>query len=247
MSVNQLYLINRLTVSCSKCTVLELCLPLGVTNEEAERLDKLIAQRFKVKKGAALYRTGDPLRSLYAVRIGSFKTNALSIDGREQVTGFQMPGETLGLDAISTDVHSCNAFALEDSEVCPIPFAQLERLARELPSLQHNLNKILSREIVRDHDMLMLLGNMNANERLAAFLLNLSQRLSMRGYSPREFVLKMRREEIASYLGLRLETVCRGLAHLREQDLVIVAGRDVKILNMEGLKQLVAGCNRHLI
>ncbi|QCY12490.1 fumarate/nitrate reduction transcriptional regulator Fnr [Pseudomonas sp. MPC6] len=247
MSVNQLYLINRLTVSCSKCTVLELCLPLGLTNEEAERLDKLIAQRFKVKKGAALYRTGDPLRSLYAVRIGSFKTNALSIDGREQVTGFQMPGETLGLDAISTDVHSCNAFALEDSEVCPIPFAQLERLARELPSLQHNLNKILSREIVRDHDMLMLLGNMNANERLAAFLLNLSQRLSMRGYSPREFVLKMRREEIASYLGLRLETVCRGLAHLREQDLVIVAGRDVKILNMEGLKQLVAGCNRHLI
>ncbi|MEX5684139.1 fumarate/nitrate reduction transcriptional regulator Fnr [Pseudomonas silesiensis] len=247
MSVNQLYLINRLTVSCSKCTVLELCLPLGLTNEEAERLDKLIAQRFKVKKGAALYRTGDPLRSLYAVRIGSFKTNALSIDGREQVTGFQMPGETLGLDAISTDVHSCNAFALEDSEVCPIPFAQLERLARELPSLQHNLNKILSREIVRDHDMLMLLGNMNANERLAAFLLNLSQRLSMRGYSPREFVLKMRREEIASYLGLRLETVCRGLAHLREQDFVIVAGRDVKILNMEGLKQLVAGCNRHLI
>jgi CRP/FNR family transcriptional regulator len=247
MSVNQLYLINRLTASCSKCTVLELCLPLGLTNEEAERLDKLIAQRFKVKKGAALYRTGDPLRSLYAVRIGSFKTNALSIDGREQVTGFQMPGETLGLDAISTDVHSCNAFALEDSEVCPIPFAQLERLARELPSLQHNLNKILSREIVRDHDMLMLLGNMNANERLAAFLLNLSQRLSMRGYSPREFVLKMRREEIASYLGLRLETVCRGLAHLREQGLVIVAGRDVKILNMEGLKQLVAGCNRHLI
>lgn len=247
MSVNQLYSANRLSTSCSQCTVLELCLPLGLTIEEAERLDKLIAQRFKVKKGAALYRIGDPLRSLYAVRIGSFKTNVLSIDGREQVTGFQMPGETLGLDAISTDVHNCNAFALEDSEVCPIPFAQLERLARELPSLQHNLNKILGREIVRDHDMLMMLGNMNANERLAALLLNLSQRLSMRGYSSREFVLKMRREEIASYLGLRLETVCRGLAHLREQSLVVVAGRDVKILNMEGLKQLVAGCNRHLI
>lgn len=247
MSVNQLSPANRLSTSCSQCTVLELCLPLGLTNEEAERLDKLIVQRFKVKKGAALYRIGDPLRSLYAVRIGSFKTNLLSIDGREQVTGFHMPGETLGLDAISTDVHNCNAFALEDSEVCPIPFAQLERLARELPSLQHNLNKILSREIVRDHDMLMMLGNMNADERLAAFLLNLSQRLSMRGYSSREFILKMRREEIASYLGLRLETVCRGIAHLREQSLVVVARRDVKILNIEGLKQLIAGCNRHLI
>jgi CRP/FNR family transcriptional regulator len=218
-----------------------------LTNEEAERLDKLIVQRFKVKKGAALYRIGDPLRSLYAVRIGSFKTNVLSIDGREQVTGFQMPGEILGLDAISTDVHNCNAFALEDSEVCPIPFTQLERLARELPSLQHNLNKILSREIVRDHDMLMMLGNMNADERLAAFMLDLSQRLSIRGYSSRQFVLKMRREEIASYLGLRLETVCRGLNHLREQSLLIVARRDVKILNMEGLKQLIAGCNRHRI
>lgn len=247
MSVNQLSPANRLSTSCSQCTVLELCLPLGLTNEEADRLDKLIVQRFKVKKGTALYRIGDPLRSLYAVRTGSFKTNLLSIDGREQVTGFQMPGETLGLDAISTDLHNCNAFALEDSEVCPIPFAQLERLARELPSLQHNLNKILSREIVRDHDMLMMLGNMNADERLAAFLLNLSQRLSMRGYSSREFILKMRREEIASYLGLRLETVCRGIAHLREQSLVVVTRRDVKILDMEGLKQLVAGCNRHLI
>ena len=245
MSVNQLSPVNRLKASCSNCTVLELCLPLGLTNEEAERLDKLIVQRFKVKKGAALYRIGDPLRSLYAVRIGSFKSNVISIDGREQVTGFQMPGETLGLDAISTEVHTCNSFALEDSEVCPIPFAQLERLGRELPSLQHNLNKILSREIVRDHDMLMMLGNMSSDERLAAFLLNLSQRLNMRGYSSREFVLKMRREEIASYLGLRLETVCRGISHLREHGLAVVTRRDVKILNMEGLRQLVGGCNRH--
>ncbi len=157
-----------------------------------------------------MYRTGDPLRSLYAVRIGSFKTSVLSVDGREQVTGFHIPGEMLGLDAISADQHACNAFALEDSEVCPIPFAQLEKLAQNLPSLQHNLNRLLSREIVRDHSMLMLMGNMNSDERLAAFLLNLSQRFSIRGYSAKDFVLKMRREEIGSYLGLRLETICRG-------------------------------------
>jgi len=225
--------------------VLELCLPLGLNGGEIERLDTLIAQRLKVKKGAALYRAGDPLRSLYAVRLGSFKTSVLSIDGREQVTGFQIAGEMLGLDAISSDLHTCDAFALEDSEVCPIPFGQLEKLARELPSLQHNLNRILSREIVRDHDMLMILGNMSSDERLAAFLLNLSQRLSARGYSSRSFVLKMRREEIGSYLGLRLETICRGIAHLRDQKLVEITGRDVTIQNMDGLKQLIVGCHRH--
>ncbi|CAI8835918.1 DNA-binding transcriptional dual regulator FNR [Pseudomonas sp. IT-196MI5] len=237
---------QNLKSACSNCSVLELCLPLGLTGLEIERLDTLIVQRFKVKKGAALYRAGDPLRSLYAVRIGSFKTSVLSVDGREQVTGFQIPGEMLGLDAISTELHACNAVALEDSEVCPVHFAHLEKLARELPSLQHNLNKILSREIVRDHDMLMMLGNMNSDERLAAFLLNLSQRLNARGYSSSSFVLKMRREEIGSYLGLRLETICRGIAHLRDQGLVEINGRDVNILNMDGLKQLIVGCHRNI-
>ncbi|UUJ42334.1 helix-turn-helix domain-containing protein [Pseudomonas extremaustralis] len=246
MSVNQLHPTNRLNTSCAQCSVLGLCLPLGLSAEEANRLDRLIVQRFKVKKGAALYRAGHQLRSLYAVRAGSFKTNVLSNDGREQVTGFQMPGETLGLEAISTDQHTCNAFALEDSEVCPIPFSQLERLARELPSLQHNLNKRLSREIVQNHEMLMMLGNMNSDERLAAFLLNMSQRLNMRGYSSREFVLKMHRNEIGSFLGLRLETVCRSIANLREHGLVEVTRRNVKIHNMDGLKQLVAGCHRRL-
>ncbi len=234
---------QHLKAACSNCSVLAFCLPFGLDKLELERLDKLILQRFKVRKGAPLYRAGDPLRLLYAIRIGSFKTSVLSLDGREQVTGFQLPGEMLGLDAISTDEHTCNAFALEDSEVCPIHFSQLEKLARELPALQHNLNRFLSREIVRDHDLLMMLGNMNSDERLAAFLLNLSQRLSMRGYSSNQFILKMRRDEIGSYLGLRLETICRGISHLREQELVEIAGREVKILNLHGLKQLVAGCH----
>lgn len=246
MTETRSYRDQHLKAVCSSCSVLELCLPLGLTGVEIERLDTLIMQRLKVKKGAALYRAADPLRSLYAVRIGSFKTSVLSIDGREQVTGFQIPGEMLGLDAISTDLHACDAVALEDSEVCPIPFAHLEQLARELPSLQHNLNKILSREIVRDHDMLMVLGNMNSDERLAAFLLNMSQRLNSRGYSSRSFVLKMRREEIGSYLGLRLETICRGIAHLRDQGLVEITGRDVNIMDLDGLKQLIVGCHRHL-
>lgn len=247
MSIDQPPPSCRAKATCLGCNVLELCLPLGLTGEEAERLDKLIFQRFKIKKNATLYRAGDPLRSLYAVHTGSFKTSVLSVDGREQITGFQIPGEMLGLDAISTERHTCSAFALEDSEVCPLHFAHLEKLTQELPSLQHNLNKLLSREIVRDHDMLMLLGNMNSDERLAAFLLNLSQRLNLRGHSSRDFVLKMRREDIGSYLGLRLETICRGISHLRDQGLVVVKGRDVKIQNMDGLKRLVEGCNRHHI
>lgn len=236
--------VHSLKAACSNCSVLEFCLPIGLSGAEVERLDTLMVQRFKVKKGAALYRTGDPLRSLYAVRIGSFKTSLLSVDGREQITGFHISGEMLGLDAISADEHPCNAFALEDSEVCPIHFAKLEKLSQSLPSLQHNLNRLLSGEIVRDHSMLMLMGNMSSDERLATFLLNLSQRFGIRGYSFKDFVLKMRREEIGSYLGLRLETICRGIAHLRDRGLVEISGRDVKIHNMEGLKQLAAGCQR---
>src|SRR5690349_16040206 len=128
MSETRSFQSQYLKSACSNCSVLELCLPLGLTGLEIERLDTLIVQRFKVKKGAALYRAGDPLRSLYAVRIGSFKTSVLSVDGREQVTGFQIPGEMLGLDAISTELHACNAVALEDSEVCPVHFAHLEKL-----------------------------------------------------------------------------------------------------------------------
>lgn len=233
-----------LKASCSTCSVSAMCLTLGLDDHEVVHVDKLITQRLKVKKGAALYRTADPLRSLYAVRTGSFKTCLVSVDGREQVTGFQISGDMLGLDAISADAHACTAIALEDSEVCPIHFAHLENLARNLPSLQHNFNRLLSREIVRDHTLLMLMGNMNSDERLVAFLLNLSQRFASRGYSARHFVLKMRREEIGSYLGLRLETICRGIAHLRDKGLAHIDGRNVTIYDLDGLKRLVAGCDR---
>ncbi|MCQ4322231.1 helix-turn-helix domain-containing protein [Stutzerimonas stutzeri] len=237
--------LHSLEPSCSRCGSLELCLPMGLTGPEVKRLETMMARRFKVKKGANLYRAREPLRSLYAVRTGSFKTSVLSIEGREQVTGFQMPGELLGLDAISTSMHAGSAFALEDSEVCPIYFSRLEKLAHELPSLQHNLNRILSREIVRDHETLAMLGTMSSEERFAAFLLNISERLRKRGFSSREFVLKMRREEIGSYLGLRLETICRAIAYLRDNRLAVISGRDVRILDMDGLAQL-GGSRRSL-
>lgn len=227
--------------SCSSCRVRELCLSVGLKPADSARLSEIIPQRLKIKKNSALFHAGEPFRSLYAVRYGCFKTTISSEDGREQLTGFQMPGELLGIDAISRNRYACDAVALEDSEVCPIHFAQLERLSRELPSLQHNLNQTFSQEVVRVHEMLMLLGNLNAEERLAAFFLDLSRRMECRGYSPNAFVLRMTREDIGSYLGLRLETICRAIAFLRSNDIVKVSGRAVEILDPPRLKALLAG------
>lgn len=231
-----------LKAECSNCSVRELCLSVGMSVTDSDRLSAIIPQRIKIKKGAALYHAGDPLRSLYAVRFGFFKTTISSQDGRGQLTGFHMSGELLGCDAISDDRHVCDAVALEDSEVCPIQFAQLERLSRDLPSLQHNLHRVLSKEIVRDHEMLLLMGNLNAEERMAAFLLNLSGRMATRGYSHTAFVLRMTRDDIGSYLGLRLETICRAIANLRDQGIVRISGRAVEILDLTRLRALINGC-----
>jgi len=192
-----------------------------------------------VKRGEALYRSGDPFNSLYAIRTGFFKSNVLLEDGRDQVTGFFMPGEIMGLDGIGQDRHSCNATALEDGEVCVIPFVRLEELSREVRNLQHQFHKVMSREIVRDQGVMMLLGSMRAEERLAAFLLNLSQRFLARGYSPAEFHLRMTREEIGSYLGLKLETVSRLFSKFQEENLVSVQQKHIRITDVEGLKRLL--------
>jgi CRP/FNR family transcriptional regulator, anaerobic regulatory protein len=226
--------------ACSNCNLHELCLPLGLSHEEVEKLDEVVSARRRLKRGEHLYRAGEEFNSIYAIRSGFFKTDVLLEDGREQVTGFQMTGELLGLDGISTEQHSCNAVALEDSEVCTIPFSNLEGLSREIQTLQHHFHKVMSREIVRDHGVMMLLGTMRAEERLAAFLLNLSQRFTARGYSPAEFYLRMTREEIGSYLGLKLETVSRAFSRFQEEGLIAVQQKHIRILNITGLKQLMS-------
>jgi len=207
--------------------------------DEIERLDKLVGQRRQVHRQEHLYRAGDPFEAIYAIRLGWFKTAVLHEDGREQITGFQMTGEILGLDGISTEAHSCDAIALEDSEVCIIPYGHLEELSRELAGLQHQFHKVMSREIVRDHGVMMLLGSMRAEERLAAFLLNLSQRFDMRGFSANEFHLRMTRNEIGSYLGLKLETVSRALSRFQEDGLITVQQKHIRIDDIPGLRRLI--------
>jgi CRP/FNR family transcriptional regulator len=164
---------KSLKVACSSCNLRELCLPVGLSNEELGRLDSLIAGRRRIKRGETLYKSGDSFTAIYAIRTGFFKTEVNTPDGREQVTGFQMMGEIVGLDGIVQDHHSCNAIALEDSEVCIMPFDRIEELSREFGTLQRHIHKIMSREIVRDQGVMLILGNMRADERLAAFLMNL--------------------------------------------------------------------------
>jgi CRP/FNR family transcriptional regulator len=230
---------TTLKVACSSCSLRELCLPVGLPQADMERLDTLVATRHSVARGDMLFRSGDRFQCLYAVRTGFFKTCVSLEDGRDQVTGFQMAGELLGLDGIGNERHSCNAVALEDSQLCVIPYAQLESLSREVGELQRQFHKIMSREIVRDHGVMLLLGSMRAEERLAAFLLNLTQRLQARGFSASSLVLRMTREEIGSYLGLKLETVSRTFSKFHEDGLLDVKQRDIRILDTDGLKRLL--------
>ena len=233
---------DSLRSHCATCSMRTLCLPVGLTEPDLDQLEGLLGIRLKLKKGDALFRNGAPFTALYAVKLGSLKITVLSDDGREQVAGYYMAGDLLGLDGMGDDRHGCEAIALEDSELCVMPFTRIEELARHVPALQHNLHKFMSREIERDHRVMLLLGSMRAEERLAAFLLNLSERYKARGYSSTEFVLRMTREEIGSYLGLKLETVSRLFSKFQEEGLVMVAGRSIKIIDMPVLKQLVGQC-----
>ncbi|MCX7174358.1 MAG: fumarate/nitrate reduction transcriptional regulator Fnr [Proteobacteria bacterium] len=231
--------LTSLKAACSLCNLRELCLPFGLSEHEVDLLDNAVGAQRRIKRQQHLYRAGENFESIYAIRSGFFKTDVLLEDGRNQVTGFQMAGEILGMDGISGEAHTCNAVALEDSEVCIIPFSQLETLSREIKTLQHHFHKVMSREIVRDHGVMMLLGTMRAEERLAAFLLNLSQRFTARGYSPAEFHLRMTRDEIGSYLGLKLETVSRAFSHFQEDGLISVQQKHIVILDHAGLKDLL--------
>jgi CRP/FNR family transcriptional regulator len=230
---------TAIKVACSNCNLRELCMPMGLSDQDLDRIDQLVAVRKKIKKGEFLFHSGSPFKSIYAIRTGFFKTSVTTEDGRHQVSGFQMAGEIIGLDGIVNDHHACDAIALEDAEVCVMPFENIEQLSLEVKSLQHHVHKMMSREIVRENSVILLLGSMKAEERLAAFLLNLVQRLHARGFSQTELVLRMTREEIGSFLGLKLETVSRAFSKFAEDGIIDVKQRNLKIMKPDVLKQIV--------
>ncbi|WP_420996678.1 fumarate/nitrate reduction transcriptional regulator Fnr [Cupriavidus sp. 30B13] len=231
--------ITEMSPRCSTCSLGQLCLPVGMSQQDLDKMDTLVQERVRVHKGETLYRLGDPLTAVYAIRFGTLKTHLTMEDGRSQITGFHLPGEVVGLDGLGEMQHASDATALEDTEVCVVRFGDLESLSGALPSLQHQFMRLMSREISQDQVMLITLGSMRAEERLAAFLMNLSERLSARGYSSSEFVLRMSREEIGSYLGLKLETVSRLFSRFAEAGLIQIRQRHVKLVDMPGIKQIV--------
>ena len=234
--------VKQLRSACSACSLHELCLPAGLYPQELNRLEEIVKRKRPLKRGDYLYRAGGALQSLFAVRTGFLKSCVLHDDGREQVAGFHMMGELLGMDAIGSGKHLCDAIALENSDLCEIPFDELEHLSRDIPALQQHFHRIMSREIARDYGVMLLLGSMRAEERLAAFLLNLSQRFAARGYSPTRFNLRMTREEIGSYLGLKLETISRAFSHFQNEGLISVQNKSIEITNPDRLRALVGQC-----
>ena len=230
-----------LKTACSSCSLRELCMPVGLSPEQLERLDELVYARKTVRRGESLFRSGDAFRSLYAIRSGFFKTRVAGGDGRDQVAGFHMTGEMLGIDGIGADRHVCDAVALEDSELCVIPYTSLGEVSRRLEPLHRHFHKVMSREIVRDHSAMLMLGSMRAEEKLAVFLLDLSRRFAARGFSPSEFVLRMTRGEIASFLGLKLETVSRLFSRFNSEALIAVRQKHVRILDPSGLGKFAGG------
>jgi CRP/FNR family transcriptional regulator len=230
--------LDAMRAACSKCNLRELCLPMGLTDADLQHIDRLVGARRSLRRGDALFCAGEPFESIFAVRSGFFKTRVSVDDGRERVTGFQMAGELLGLDGISAERHTCDAIALEDSEVCVIGYSRLEEVSRDVLGLQRQFHRVLSREIVREQGVMLLLGGVRAEARQAAFLLNIGERLRSRGFSGSSMVLRMTREEIGSYLGIKLETVSRAFSRFQEESLLEVRQRNVRVVDEAGLRRL---------
>jgi CRP/FNR family transcriptional regulator len=211
---------------------------MGLSADDVDRLDSIVKRTRPLHRGDHLFRGGERFRSLFVVKTGSVKTYAPSEEGGEQVLGFHLPGEIIGLDAIDKDCHACSAKVLETSAICEIPFQRFEELASTIPSLQHQMFRLLSKEIGHDAEMLMLLGKKNAEERLAAFLVSMSKRLSKRGLSPTDFYLSMSRHEIGNYLGLAVETVSRLFTRFQDERLLKVDRKHVEVIDLESLEAM---------
>jgi len=208
-------------------------------SHEIEQLDTLVKERIRIEKGQPLFRQGETLNALFGLRLGSIKTQLEEENGQHQITGFFLPGEIIGLDGMIEGEHSSSAIAMEDSEVCVVRIEDIDDVSRYVPSLQHQIRRIMSKEIARSHQVLLALGSMRSEQRLAAFLINMSQRLAALGYSSTDFVMRMGREEIGNYLGLTIETVSRLFSRFARDGLIRVSQREVRILDIAALHELV--------
>jgi len=229
---------GRNQIQCKNCNLSELCIPYSLNNQELDTLDNIINRKRPIHKGDNVYQSGEKLNSLFAIRSGTFKTYTIDEDGEEQITGFHLPGDLLGFDAIAENSHPSFAQAMETSMVCEIPFDHLDKLSETMPKLRKQIFRMMSTEIKTDQEMLMLLNHKNAEQRLASFLLALSYRYHNRGLSATEFRLTMTRSEIGNYIGLTVETISRLLNRFQKNELISVSGKLITILNIDNLSDV---------
>lgn len=234
--------ISEIKVSCSNCSLSDLCLPHGMSHDEMDELDKIVRRQQPYQPGQHIFRAGDPGIALFAVRSGALKSYCTTEDGDEQVIGFTLPGEVVGLDGFSDGSYVSSSVVLETASVCEIPYDKLEDMCHVLPGLNHQMMRVVSKEIGADQSMLLLLGKRTAEERLAAFLLGLSTRYHSRGLSASEFNLPMSRQDIGNYLGLAIETVSRLFAGFQKNNLLTVNRRQIVLTDMPKLRAMVEGC-----
>lgn len=231
--------LRNIKVACTNCSLQQLCLPVGIDGEDYTKLESIVGHSRPLPRGKHIYLPEDKFTSLFAIRSGSVKTYSVASDGTEYVTGFYLPGEIIGLDAVASGIHPCGARTLETTSLCELPFDRLEDLSAIVPGISKQLLKIMSQELHSEEQLLMMVGSQSAEARLVALFLSLSNRLSRRGYSATEFMLSMSRSDIGSFLGLAVETVSRLLKRLQEQGLIIVNHREIKLLDIEKLKEIV--------
>jgi CRP/FNR family transcriptional regulator len=240
MSATPIDLIT-LRKGCASCSLQQLCLPAGISLAELQELEDIVKRKRPVEAGERLFRQGDRMGSVWVARDGTFKTVLVNEDGEEQVIGFHLPGELIGLDALGTGVHRVEAVALTRANVCEVPFDELSNVASHIPGLQRQLMRVIGQSLGRDQDHREILVRRQANERIALFLHGLSERLRTIGEAPDRIRLPMSREDIARFLGLALETVSRGFTRLQEDGVISVHGRKVEILDFPELDRLAHG------
>lgn len=225
-------------ISCSRCSLGELCLPRNLNGGEIHALEHIVERSRPMRAGEHLFRAGDRFQALSAVRSGCFKTYVINEAGDEQVLDFQLPGEIVGFDAIHSGTHMSNCLALDTSAVCTLNFEPLSELARHIPTLQAELFDVMSHRIA---DLEIICGDFSADQRFALFLESLSRRYSRRGYSANEFTLAMSRRDIASYLRLATETVSRILSRYRKDGILEVRRKQIRILDPDALHAISQG------
>ncbi|WP_025820362.1 electron transport transcriptional regulator EtrA [Shewanella marina] len=225
-------------IHCHDCSMGALCIPFTLNDNELDQLDDIIERKKPVQKGEQIFKSGDPLKSLFAIRSGTIKSYTITEQGDEQITGFHLAGDVVGFDGIHAQQHQSFAQALETAMVCEIPFTTLDELSGSMPKLRQQIMRLMSNEIMSDQEMILLLSKKNAEERLAAFISNLATRYGNRGFSAREFRLTMTRGDIGNYLGLTVETISRLLGRFQKAGLIEVKGKYITIVDFDQLYAL---------